>query len=689
MKKIVSILLTACMLSVFSLSMTVTAATKYAYNPSKALDYAAKHWNDGVGLCAEFVWQCAKAGGIKIDKKTGTRSCFNGIINNSHATKHQLKLNSKGMATKADNSAILAPGDVVVQYCTGCDLFPHIILFSKYDSNGNALYYAHNGAMNNAKYQLNQNSQHKKKSCNIIAYVAHFPQNNTGTSNNPSAPASISLSKSSLNLDLSSKPSDTVNVTLSGTLPSKYYLYFNCDSPTENTWGSWSDNDTKNSITITATEETKNGSVATITLQDEAGKVYATKKLTINVTKPQEPVGIVLSKSILNLDLSTKPSDTIDITLTGALPSQYKISRSCTSEIITSWSSWQDNDTRTSVTVTATENTQDGSTCFLLLMDESGNVCANAKFTINISKSETRDISLSKSTLNLDYENNPSETITITSVGSSSDPYDLRIELAPEFDFMWSNPTDNTIDLTITAIKNIDRTAEAIIYLQDKNGNIIKTKILQVNLVASGVEIIYDGNGGKNAPASENVDVGSTLYITSEEPTRTGYTFKGWSKSKSDKYPQFKAGDAIHVSDQGFTLYAIWAKDSDSSADNFADRNKNEISVYVGGKKVNFDVQPRLINNRTMVPLRAIFEALGATVDWDEHTRTVRSTKDDITVSLTVNYPRIDVNGEDIMLDSPPRIINGRTLVPVRAISESFDCEVVWHGDIKVVEIIK
>ena len=113
----------------------------------------------------------------------------------------------------------------------------------------------------------------------------------------------------------------------------------------------------------------------------------------------------------------------------------------------------------------------------------------------------------------------------------------------------------------------------------------------------------------------------------------------------------------------------------------------DDIKVKLDGKQIAFDVPPQLIKGRTMVPLRAIFEALGATVDWDEHTRTVKSTKNGITVSLTVNYPRMDVNGKDVMLDSAPRIVNGRTLVPVRAISEAFNAKVEWIESEKTVLI--
>ena len=121
----------------------------------------------------------------------------------------------------------------------------------------------------------------------------------------------------------------------------------------------------------------------------------------------------------------------------------------------------------------------------------------------------------------------------------------------------------------------------------------------------------------------------------------------------------------------------------------FSDRDVNGISVYVSGKKVEFDVQPQLINSRTMVPLRAIFEALGADVEWDSATQTAIGEMVGDVVEITIGKNFLQKNHEKKSLDSPAVIISGRTLVPVRAIAECFDCEVKWYADLKVVEIIK
>ena len=123
---------------------------------------------------------------------------------------------------------------------------------------------------------------------------------------------------------------------------------------------------------------------------------------------------------------------------------------------------------------------------------------------------------------------------------------------------------------------------------------------------------------------------------------------------------------------------------------------KTEIKLTIGKAEITtngtakaLDVPAQIIESRTMVPLRAIFEALGASVEWDDATKTVTSVKGDTTVKLTIGQASINVNGEDKALDVPAQIVDSRTLVPVRAIAESFGCEVAWDDATKTVTITK
>ena len=107
----------------------------------------------------------------------------------------------------------------------------------------------------------------------------------------------------------------------------------------------------------------------------------------------------------------------------------------------------------------------------------------------------------------------------------------------------------------------------------------------------------------------------------------------------------------------------------------------DDIKVTLDGQAIAFDVQPQIIDERTMVPLRAIFEALGASVDWDQETQTVTAAKGDTKIALTIGKNVIYVNDKPIELDVAPLIIDERTLVPVRAIAESFGLDVDWDGE--------
>ncbi len=102
------------------------------------------------------------------------------------------------------------------------------------------------------------------------------------------------------------------------------------------------------------------------------------------------------------------------------------------------------------------------------------------------------------------------------------------------------------------------------------------------------------------------------------------------------------------------------------------------ILVNYNGNNITFDQQPIIENGRTLVPLRAIFEALGATVSWDDASRSVTATKDSTTMTLTINSNLMYLNGKEIKLDVPAKLVNNRTLVPVRVISESFGYKVNW-----------
>lgn len=111
------------------------------------------------------------------------------------------------------------------------------------------------------------------------------------------------------------------------------------------------------------------------------------------------------------------------------------------------------------------------------------------------------------------------------------------------------------------------------------------------------------------------------------------------------------------------------------------------ISVRINGELVVFDQPPVAESGRVLVPLRAIFEKFGAAVDWHQETQTVTAALDEIIIKLTLGNKTAYKNGQPIILDVPPKAIAGRTLVPVRFISESFGAVVAWKQSTKTVLI--
>ena len=111
------------------------------------------------------------------------------------------------------------------------------------------------------------------------------------------------------------------------------------------------------------------------------------------------------------------------------------------------------------------------------------------------------------------------------------------------------------------------------------------------------------------------------------------------------------------------------------------------IRVVLNDEELSFDTAPQIIEGRTMVPMRAIFEALGADVDWDGDTQTITATQGDIIIIMHIDNVVISVSGEDITLDVPPLLVNDRTLVPVRAVAESLNAYVDWDGETQTVII--
>ena len=116
---------------------------------------------------------------------------------------------------------------------------------------------------------------------------------------------------------------------------------------------------------------------------------------------------------------------------------------------------------------------------------------------------------------------------------------------------------------------------------------------------------------------------------------------------------------------------------------------EENIRVVLNGVELTFDVPPQLINGSTMVPMRRIFEELGTEIKWNENTQTITASKTNTVISMSIDNLNMTVNETIVILDVPPQLINGSTLVPVRAIAESLEADVRWDETTRTVIITR
>ena len=203
------------------------------------------------------------------------------------------------------------------------------------------------------------------------------------------------------------------------------------------------------------------------------------------------------------------------------------------------------------------------------------------------------------------------------------------------------------------------------------------------------IQVVYNDSMGNFAEVSK-LNVGAALIV------------KGTLVATPQAKQPFEIqADTVEVEVVQIILYQIIYKDGENTYNEYYDERVTEtedipqpsqptgIKVILNGKQLEFDVEPMLINSRTMVPMRVIFEALGAKVDWDGSTQTAIGETKKTTVKITIGKDYLLKNDNIVVLDSPAVVISGRTLVPVRAIAESLDCKVEWYGETQVVEILK
>ena len=125
-----------------------------------------------------------------------------------------------------------------------------------------------------------------------------------------------------------------------------------------------------------------------------------------------------------------------------------------------------------------------------------------------------------------------------------------------------------------------------------------------------------------------------------------------------------------------------------NAPEKIAGKTPNIIRITLNGEFLDLTMYPTQENNRTLVPIRTIADALNSHINWDTSTQTASfSTDTEEKVTLQIDNPIMTVGNKEISLEIPPRLICDRTFVPVRAILEAFNVTVDWDENLKIVHL--
>lgn len=229
-------------------------------------------------------------------------------------------------------------------------------------------------------------------------------------------------------------------------------------------------------------------------------------------------------------------------------------------------------------------------------------------------------------------------------------------------------------------------------------------KVLE-NISESNLQAQYDKllgyKAGKYNETIMSLDGNMTIesfkinFQSLNEPTSSEYFLIGYNGS--DLYPNVH----IKVVENGYGYMAEWTNTAPITLKaiykidfnyNFREEPIPEepeepeeppITVKLNDREMIFDQPPIIEEGRTLVPLRTIAEALCLNVQWQEETQTILLSKenDNTEITLTIDSTEVKKNEETITLEVPAKIVNGRTLVPLRFIAECFNVSVGWNEE--------
>lgn len=195
-------------------------------------------------------------------------------------------------------------------------------------------------------------------------------------------------------------------------------------------------------------------------------------------------------------------------------------------------------------------------------------------------------------------------------------------------------------------------------------------------------KLVLEEYTGENSQKFAFIETGDNFYRITAIHASKALDVLNASKNDGEGLIQYRY---LETHNQQFSLELVEKKDVLPPIDT----NDGKLYVTVNGKRISGDVDPVLDNSRMLVPLRQVFETMGAEVIWDNETKTATCNLNGTSVKVTLNSSVANINGESFTLDAAPKVVNDRILVPVRFIAEGLGAHVTWREKTKTAEIIK
>jgi uncharacterized repeat protein (TIGR02543 family) len=188
------------------------------------------------------------------------------------------------------------------------------------------------------------------------------------------------------------------------------------------------------------------------------------------------------------------------------------------------------------------------------------------------------------------------------------------------------------------------------------------------------------GGSISRSPDATSYAPGTVVTLTATPVA--GYVFTGWSGALTGtKNP------ATVTMDADKKLTASFA----SNLKKIIELMIGSSTMFVDGRPVVLEAAPIILNSRTLLPIRAVVEAVGGTIAWEASARKVTVVRKDKTVDLWIDGNMAELNGRSIEVDSNPKVVpiimNGRTLLPLRFVAEALALDVQWHPATKTITI--